>query len=155
MSVGAFVLLGMGPTTTAPLFVLMGFGTSGTTPIPPVTVAPQGAGSRRKKRIRYRIKLDEKEYSFDMLQQALSFVKQAKRIVPEIAPDKAQDIILRGIKVAQAKDENSGLEVIEAPSSTRAIVEDRISELERYYWALVARKVEEIEEDDREVWLLM
>ncbi len=43
MSIGAFVLKGFGPTTTAPLFVLQGFGTSGVPPTPP-TPTPGRSG---------------------------------------------------------------------------------------------------------------
>lgn len=126
-------------------------------PTPEPEVAEQApAGRRTRLRKRYRIRLADTEREFATLREALEFISQAKKAVPEIAPEKARDIVLRGSRIGDAKAaEGKTVEVIAAPSSTRNILEDRIAELERYYWALVAKRIRMLQRDDEETLLLL
>lgn len=151
------LMLGNSPQS-AGLIITLGFGTGGAPPTPPVVTTPTetGAGRRTKRRTRYRIKLDDKEYAFDTLQEALAFIAQAKKAIPAISTEKAAELVSVGRRVGDArKTEAKSVTVVAAPSSTREIVQERIDEMDRLYWALVAKRVADIEDDDEEIWLLI
>lgn len=106
---------------------------------------------------RFRIRLDDKEYIFATLEDALAFIAKAKKALPSLAPEKALELASTGKRIGDAKrEEGRSIEMVEAPSSdTRKILEERLAEVDRTYWQLVAKRLKDIEDDDEDLWLLM
>lgn len=134
-----------------------GASAGGVVPPQPPAEEPQqqGAGTRRRIRQRIILRLQGQEYELNSLQEVLQLIKAAKKDVPSAAREKAAQIVLSGKRIGDARKEETGVEVVSAPSSVREIIDDRIAEMERFYWARIAAQVEALEQDEEDVWLLM
>ena len=132
---------------------LSGFGTSAT--IVPVVTAQPGAAGRRRRRQKIVLRLNGGEYEVSNLAEVLELVRAAKKDVPDLAKAKAAEIIVSGKRIGDARrDEASSIEVVSAPEAVREVIEDRVAEMERFYWDRIQTHLRALEDDEEDVWLL-
>lgn len=113
------------------------------------------AGKRVRIRQRILLRIEGQEYELNSLAEAVALIKAAKKDVPAVARTKAAEIVLSGKRIGDAKREEKPIEVVSAPSSVKAIIEDRIEEMQRFYWARIAAQVKALEDDDDEIMMLL
>ena len=159
MSISTVITLGYGSFGTTGFVITLGYGTSGVAPPTPTptTTPDTGAGrgkGGRKKRIRIVFRINGEEVEANSLEAVLEIIKEAKREIPDLAREKAQDIILRGVKLGTVKKEDR-IEVVSAPPEVRAVIEDRISEMERFYWARINAAMRQLEDEEEDIWILL
>jgi len=123
--------------------------------VPVVVTTQTGAGGRRRRR-QIVLRIDGEERSVEDLRAVLAVLREAKKAVPDIARDAAAQIVLSGKRVGDArKSEQHAVQLVSAPASVRSIIEERIAEMERFYWLRVAAHVKALEDDDDEVMELL
>lgn len=158
MSISTVITLGYGSFGTTGFVITLGYGTSGVAPPTPTPTQTQdtGAGRGRGKRKRLRIifRINGEEVEANSLEAVLEIIKEAKKEIPDLAREKAQDIVLRGVKLGTVKKEDR-IEVVSAPAEVRSVIEDRIREMERFYWARINSAMRQLEDEEEDVWILL
>jgi len=158
VSISTVITLGYGTFGTESFVITLGYGTSGVTPPTPVPTPSQdtgaGRGRGKRKRIRIRFRINGEEVEANSLEAVLEIIKEAKKEIPDLAREKAQDIILRGVRIGTVKKEER-IEVVSAPPEVRAVIEDRIREMERFYWARINTAMRQLEDEEEDVWILL
>ena len=126
---------------------------SGVTPPTPEPTAPADVGAGRARRRRKIIlRIDGQEHELEDLPRVLELIKEAKKAIPEVARETAAQIVATGRRVGAArKTEEAAIELVSAPSSVQGIIEDRINEMQRFYWERVAAYAKALDDDDNEV----
>lgn len=118
------------------------------------------AGGRRadrgvRRRLRILLKVDGQEYEVPDIKHALEVIKAAKEELPEVAQHTALQIVSTGKRIGDARrEESKAIEIVEAPSSVRNIIEDRIAEMQRLHWRLVQKRLKELRDEEEVIMLL-
>lgn len=132
------------------------FQTSGGAVVTPtVFVGDTGGKSYKRKRERIILRIEGQEYLVSDLAKALEIIKAVKKDIPAAAKVEASKIVVSGKSIGEAKKAEQPIEVVSAPSSVKGIIEDRIAEMERMYWARIAAQLKDLEDDDEDVWLML
>ena len=155
MAIGPVVTRGYGTFGTVNLVVTRGYGTAGVVPVAAVTT-PQVGSVGRRRRQRILLKIDGQNFEVQSLAVALEIIKAAKAEVPQVARVTAEQIVSQGKRIGEARrEEAEAVELVSAPSSVREIIEDRIDEMQRFYWTKVEQYVKALDDDDEEVMMLL
>jgi len=157
MAAPDFVLLGIGPTTTAPLFVLMGFGTDAA-PEPPPIIPPTvggggggGGGSTQNSRNRApdfgvsgrNLRKDRQRKT---VERSLPQFEEFQREAADAVIEKAQDIARARLALKDAQDARVSAGKATAQAKRVAAMEAKVLAIELDY---------EIAMDDAEVLLIL
>jgi len=154
-----FVLLGIGPTTTAPLFVLMGFGTDAA-PEPPPIIPPTvdgggggggGGGSTQNSRNRApdfgvsgrNLRKDRQRKT---VERSPPQFEEFQREAADAVIEKAQDIARARLALKDAQDARVSAGTATAQAKRVAAMEAKVLAIELDY---------EIARDDAEVLLIL
>lgn len=110
-----------------------------------------GAGRRRKTSQRIIARVNGELVEIGSVEELFRLLHKVKNDIPQIAEEKAVEILRTGKRIGEARS----IEIIEAPARAKAVIEDRLEEMDRYYWKIVAKAIARIEQDDEEVILLI
>jgi molecular chaperone DnaK (HSP70) len=129
-------------------------------PIPPPPPAPrtdlEGGLPARRRRHRILVKIDDEIVEIESVDQLFKMLHELKSDIKEVAQEKAAELVKSGRKVAQARKETpKPVEVLEAPQRARDAIEERLTEMDNYYWSMVRRAFMAIEEDDEDFFILI
>ena len=125
-----------------------------TTPVTPVTSAEQPAGRSLRRRERIVVRLNGELIEVPNVRALFRLLHSVKTEVRAVAKAKAVEIVRDGKRIGEARREEQPPQVVEAPDTSRLAIEERLDEMDRFYWMTVAKAVRELEQDDEDFFLL-
>lgn len=102
------------------------------------------------------MQIDGELIQVDSVEELFRLLRSLKRELKPVAIEKAKDIVLSGKVIREARKEaKTQVSVVSAPTRAIAAIEDRINEMDRYYWSLINKAVKDLQDDDEEVWMMI
>ena len=125
--------------------------------VPPViipTTTPSVAGRPRRRTTRLLVKINGEIIEVGSVAELFKILHELKKEVPKAAAEKASEIIGRGVKVSEARLPQT-IEILEAPQTAKLELQNRINEIDRFYWSMVEKAYNRAAEDEEDMILLL
>lgn len=118
--------------------------------VPPTPSREQPAGRRR-----YRIiaRVNGELIEIESVEELFRLLHRVKHDIPQVAKEKAIEMLRTGKRISEERKTRT-IEIIRAPARAKSVIAQRLDEMDRYYWALVGKAIERLEDDDEEVILM-